>query len=101
MALSENIYRMFIDYYKLLNISYTASDDEIKLAYHNKLDVSGSNNQNLTDNLIYTEIENAYQTLINPAKRFKYNLQLIKRYQKKKSNGFKIIIKRLFHHDKD
>ena len=92
---------MFIDYYKLLNISYTSSDEEIKLAYNKKLHSNPSDSQNLTDNLIYEEIDKAYQTLIDPQKRFKYNLELIKKYQKKKSNKFKMIIKRLFTHDND
>ncbi len=89
----------FIDYYKLLNVSYTASNEEIKLAYNKKLHSNRTDSENLTDNLIYEELDTAYQTLIDPKTRFEYNLILIKQYQRKKSNGFKKIIKKLFTHD--
>ncbi len=89
----------FIDYYKLLNVSYTASNEEIKIAYNKRLHASNKDSKNLTDNLIYEELDTAYQTLIDPKARFEYNLILIKQYQRKKSNKFKKIIKKLFTHD--
>ena len=91
---------MFIDYYKLLNLSYTASNEEINQAYDKKVFYLNRHG-NLTNNLINEEIKTAYTILINPAQRFKYNLQLIKKYQSRKSNKFKMIIKKLFKHDKD
>lgn len=91
---------MFIDYYKLLNVSYTASNEEINQAYDKKVFYLNRHG-NLTNNLINEEIKKAYTVLINPAQRFKYNLQLIKKYQSRKSNKFKMIIKKLFQHDKD
>ncbi|MBU1075987.1 MAG: DnaJ domain-containing protein [Spirochaetes bacterium] len=89
---------MFIDYYKLLNVSYTASNDEISRAFTEKSSTN-QKSDNLTDNLIYDEINKAYTILINPKQRFKYNLQLIKKYQKKKSNKFRTILQKLFRYD--
>ena len=90
---------MFIDYYKLLNISYTASDQEIKMAYNKKLHSNNTDSLNMTDNLIFEELDVAYQTLCDPKKRFKYNSSLIKQYHRKRSGKFKKIIQRLFIHD--
>ena len=98
---SENSNKMFIDYYKLLNIGYTASNEEIKLAYNKKLHEEPSQSRNLTNNLIYEELEKAYQILIDPDKRFRYNAQLIRNYQRRKSSKFKKIIQKLFKNDRD
>lgn len=89
---------MFIDYYKLFNISYTASNEEISQAFQEKM-AHQKQNYNLTDYLVSNEIEKAYLTLKNPEKRFKYNLKLINKYQKKRSSRFKSIIKKLFKYD--
>lgn len=96
---SENFSKMFIDYYKLLNINYTASNEDIKLAYNRKLHEDPSKSRNLTNNLIYEEFEKAYQTLIDPGERFEYNAQLIRNYQRKKSGKFRKVIQRLFTND--
>jgi len=64
---------MFIDYYKLLNVGYSASNEDIVLAYNKKLHEGSSHGRNLTNNLILEELKKAYQTLMNPAKRFQYN----------------------------
>ena len=90
---------MFIDYYKLLNISYTASNEDIKLAYNRKLHEDPSKSKNLTNSLIFEELEKAYRTLIDPDERFEYNTQLIRNYQRKKSNKFKKVIQGLFTND--
>ncbi len=63
------------DLYKILNINYTASNDEIKLSYRKLVrifhpDVSG-NNQNIDK---FKEIQEAYEILINEETRKKYDI---------------------------
>lgn len=89
---------MFIDYYKLLNVGYTASNEEINQAYDEKISLQ-DRDSSLTKNLVFDEMKKAYNILSNPQDRFNYNLQLIKKYQKKKSGKIKFIIHKLFKHD--
>lgn len=79
------------DFYKILGVSRTASNDEIKKAFYRLAkiyhpDVSNGNKQALNK---FYEISEAYQTLISLEKRLKYSIELEKT-QLLKRNGRKI-----------
>lgn len=72
----------FIDYYDLLEIPRTASDEEIKKAYRKKSkEYHPDNNSNLSERKrlereeIFKEIATAYEVLSNPKKRREYNVE--------------------------
>ncbi|MGQ9819700.1 MAG: DnaJ domain-containing protein [Candidatus Kapaibacteriales bacterium] len=76
------------DYYKILGVSRTASNEEIKRAYYRLAkvyhpDVNNGNKDVLNK---FYEITEAYQTLINLERRLKYSLEL-RNYSSSKKNG--------------
>lgn len=76
------------NYYKILGVSRTASNEEIKKAYYRLAKIyhpDVSNGKKDALNKFY-EISEAYQTLINFERRLKYSLELGK-YSLKKKRG--------------
>ncbi len=81
------------DLYKILNVNYDATDEEIKISYRNLVriyhpDVSGS------DSTIFKEIQEAYEILKDPENRKKYDVlhgyyteKIRKEYEKKQSSS--------------
>ena len=68
-----------IDYYKLLDVSINASDEDIKKGYYRMIkrwhpDVNESD-RNLAE-IMAREINEAYEVLRNPGKRAEYNLKI-------------------------
>lgn len=75
------------DYYKILGVSRTSSNEEIKKAYYRLAkiyhpDVCNGNKEALSK---FYEISEAYQTLINLEKRLKYSLELGKAKLRRKN----------------
>lgn len=76
------------DYYKILGVSRTASNEEIKKAYYKLAkiyhpDVSNGKKDALKK---FYEISEAYQTLINLERRLRYSIELGK-YNLRKKKG--------------
>ncbi len=88
---------MIKDYYHLLEIDYTASNDEIFKAYRKKILMYHPDINKNTNTEILQEIIRAYKILSDPQKRFEYNQHLIKFYQTMKKNKKKCIFHRLFN----
>lgn len=87
---------MMKDYYHLLEVDYTASNEEIHKAYKKKILMYHPDVNKDTDTEMLQEIIKAYQILSDPQKRFEYNNALIKFYQtikrdKKKQLFYKIL----------
>ncbi|MCE9540163.1 MAG: DnaJ domain-containing protein, partial [Bacteroidetes bacterium] len=66
------------NYYILLGVNYTASYDELKIAYRTlaKKYHPDKNPNNKTAEEYFKEIQQAYAILSNPEKRKKYDLKL-------------------------
>ncbi len=79
------------DFYKILEIDYSASDMEIKKAFKKKILIYHPD-KNPDNKNLFTDIMEAYNILLNPDLRFKYNLSLIRYYNGK---GIKKFISRL------
>lgn len=87
---------MINDYYKLLNVDYTASNQEITRAYKKKLLVHHPDINHSQNNTITHEIIEAYKILTDSEERFQYNLKLIKFYQKENKKGLGYFLASLF-----
>lgn len=63
-----------IDYYKILGVSKFANEDEIAIAYHNRV-AKNATEDNVVDEVNYslTQIEEAYAILSDPQKRKSYD----------------------------
>ncbi|MDD5067962.1 MAG: J domain-containing protein [bacterium] len=83
---------MFNDYYKLLNVDYTASNEEITRAYRKKLLIHHPDVSRDTANSLIHELVKAHKILTDSDERFQYNLELIRNYQKNNAGGFKKIL---------
>ncbi len=76
------------DYYKILGVTYSASDNEIRKAFKEKIYAYKTEPGNKRILELRKELIFAYKTLINSRKRYKYNMELIKYYNRsKKGNG--------------
>ncbi len=63
------------NYYKILNVSYTATSVEIKKAYRRLAHLYHPDKaRNDTAKTRFEDIKEAYETLVDPTKRKKYNL---------------------------
>lgn len=62
------------DYYKILGVSKFANEDEIAIAYHNRV-AKNATEDNVVDEVSYslTQIEEAYEILSDPQKRKSYD----------------------------
>lgn len=66
--------QQFKDYYVILKISRTATDEEINTAYRNQsLEWHPDRNPGLDTHKVMQEINEAKQVLLNPIARQKYN----------------------------
>ena len=73
------------DYYSLLEVSSAATEAEIRAAYRRKAKVMHPDVNKSTDaHSRFVSLTIAYETLINPEKREKYNLKL--RYKSSQTN---------------
>lgn len=85
-----------IDFYKLLEVSDTATTEEIKKAYR-KLALKfhpDRNPGNEKSELIFKQISHAYSILINPEKRENYNYSYRKFQQQNQNHQYKYSEKR-------
>jgi curved DNA-binding protein CbpA len=77
------------DYYKVLNLSSTASSEEIKKSYRKlALQFHPDRNPSPQAKAIFQEINEAYNVLSDPVKRNYYDIRLKNSYQPNPSSGF-------------
>lgn len=64
-----------MNYYDILNIKFTATETDIKIAYRKLAKIHHPDLNKKADGKKFIEITRAYQTLINPVSRKEYDLK--------------------------
>ncbi len=93
-----DIDEMMRDYYNLLEVDYTASNEEIYKAYKKKILMYHPDANKNANTEMLQEIIKAYQILSDPQKRFEYNNALIKFYQNVKRNKKRHLFYKIFNY---
>lgn len=89
---AEKYNDMVRDYYKLLNVDYTASNMEISQAYKKMLFLFHPDINKSAPRALIRELITAHKVLTDSRERFHYNQELIRNYQKSRKTGWKKII---------
>ncbi|MBN1897949.1 MAG: DnaJ domain-containing protein [Spirochaetes bacterium] len=85
------------DYYKLLEVDYTASNQELSRAFRKKVLILHPDIKPDKDPSEFHEMMKGFHILSDMKKRFEYNQQLIKYYQEKKKTGKNNLLKNILH----